>query len=277
MLNKFIGEMSHQRFLGGCSCVIIPRQESSCQLGILSDANKEHHMSKLLAIDTSTDACSVALYSDGEIFDIHEVIPRQHSARLFSMLQELLPSGDLRAQGVEAIAYASGPGSFTGLRIAASAVQGLAFANQLPAIPVSSLACQAQTAFRQGLVFSGQTVLSMLDARINEVYWAVYRFENDLPVLEQGPHVCAPQSVRPNSMNELVGVGGGLTYVSLLPEHVAACLSAVNVDLLPSARDLIPLALEELTANRVQQASDVAPVYVREEISWKKLADQGKQ
>jgi tRNA threonylcarbamoyladenosine biosynthesis protein TsaB len=234
-------------------------------------------MSKLLAIDTSTDACSVALYLDGEILDIHEVIPRQHSARLFPMLQELLPNGNLRAQGIEAIAYASGPGSFTGLRIAASAVQGLAFANQLPAIPISSLACQAQTAFRQGLVSSGQTVLSMLDARINEVYWAVYRLENELPVLEQGPHVCAPESVCPNNVGEFVGVGGGLAYAALLPEHVAASLSAVNVDVLPSARDLIPLALQGLTGNKVQQASDVAPVYVREEISWKKLAEQGKQ
>ena len=97
-------------------------------------------MTGILAIDTATDACSVAAFVDGQIRELHEVIPRQHSQRLFGMLRELLPSGDLRSQGIGAIAYGCGPGSFTGLRIAASAVQGLAYANELPAVSISSLA-----------------------------------------------------------------------------------------------------------------------------------------
>ncbi|MCL4104007.1 UNVERIFIED_CONTAM: hypothetical protein GTU68_034869 [Idotea baltica] len=232
-------------------------------------------MTKLLAIDTSTDACSVALYSDGEIFDIYEVIPRQHSSRLFSMLHELLPSGDLRSQGIDAIVYTSGPGSFTGLRIAASAVQGLAFANKLPAIPVSSLVCQAQTAFRLGLVSGGESILSMLDARIEEVYWAICTVNGGVAVLDQGPYVGAPQSVDANRQGALVGVGGGLAYAALLPDETP--LSAVHIDVLPSARDMIPMALEALRLNQMQQASDVTPMYVREEVSWKKLAEQGKR
>ena len=103
-------------------------------------------MKTILAIETATEACSVALWRDQQVQQCHEIAPRQHNQRLFAMLQELLPDGRLVQQGVDAIAYGCGPGSFTGLRIAASAVQGLAFASKLPAIAVSTLACQAQTA-----------------------------------------------------------------------------------------------------------------------------------
>jgi tRNA threonylcarbamoyladenosine biosynthesis protein TsaB len=109
-------------------------------------------MTAILAIETATDACSVALYRDGHYSQRHEVLPRQHNQRLFSMLGELLPAGSLRDQGIDALAYGCGPGSFTGLRIAASAVQGLAFASNLPALPVSTLACQVATALRQGSI-----------------------------------------------------------------------------------------------------------------------------
>ncbi|MFV0278791.1 MAG: tRNA (adenosine(37)-N6)-threonylcarbamoyltransferase complex dimerization subunit type 1 TsaB, partial [Parahaliea sp.] len=82
-------------------------------------------MANILAIDTSTDVCSVALLENGVITECHEIIPRQHSQRLFGMLAELLPDGRLREQGIDAVAYGEGPGSFTGLRVCASAVQGL--------------------------------------------------------------------------------------------------------------------------------------------------------
>ena len=98
------------------------------------------------------------------------------------MLRELLADGDLRKHGIEAIAWGCGPGSFTGLRIAASAVQGLAFTNDLPVVAISTLACQAQTAYREGLVVEGECVLSTLDARINEIYAAPYRIEGGLAV-----------------------------------------------------------------------------------------------
>ena len=134
-------------------------------------------MPGILAIETATEACSVALWRDGDLKQSHDVTPRQHSQRLFGMLRELLPDGQLRDHGVDVIAYGSGPGSFTGLRIAASAVQGLAFASSLPAVPVSTLACQAQTAQRLGLVQEGDCVFSALDARINEIYHATYRID----------------------------------------------------------------------------------------------------
>lgn len=234
-------------------------------------------MTTILAIDTATDACSVALYRDGHYSERYEVIPRQHSRRLLPMLQELLPSGDLRSQGVEAIAYGSGPGSFTGLRIAASAVQGLAFANELPAIGVSTLACQVQGAMRLGLVQSGDAVLSMLDARINEVYWALFGIDEGLVQQREGTRVCHPAEVIiDRSIERLHGVGAGFCYRQEMSESVQLRLLSHSVDVLPSARDLIPLALEKYSRGETQRAQEVLPVYIREEVSWKKLAEQGK-
>jgi tRNA threonylcarbamoyladenosine biosynthesis protein TsaB len=234
-------------------------------------------MTNILAIDTSTDACSVALYMGGQTSELHEVTPRQHSQRLFSMLRELLPNGNLREQGVDAIAYANGPGSFTGLRIAASAVQGLAFANDLPAIPVSTLACQSQTALRTGLVGPGDTVLSLLDARMSEVYWALYSFEEQLATAIQEPVVSSPQSIVIEQYHaQLHAVGGGLRYLDSLPSELVSSLKVADEHLLPHARDLIPLAIAQYALGHVQDAVDVAPLYVREEVSWKKISEQGK-
>ena len=234
-------------------------------------------MTTILAIDTATDACSVALYCDGQYSDLYEVIPRQHSRRLMPMLKELIGCGDLRAQGVDAIAYGSGPGSFTGLRIAASAVQGLAYANKLPAIPVSTLSCQVQTALRLGVIGRDDVVLSMLDARINEVYWSIVSLEDGRIVSELKPVVCAPSEVcRDGETVTLKGVGNGFNSLSELPEPIRERLQSVFVDVLPSARDLIPIAVERFSNGEVQRANEVLPVYVRDEVSWKKLAEQGK-
>jgi len=234
-------------------------------------------MTGILAIETATDACSVAVFVDGQYQQRHEVIPRQHSQRLFGMLQELLPSGDLRAHGIEAIAYGCGPGSFTGLRIAASAVQGLAYASGLPAVAVSSLACQVQTALRRGQVHSRDTVLSTIDARINEVYGAVYCFRQGLAVLQQGPWASAPADIPVMNAQSLRAVGNGCRFLDKFPPAVRAVLQSSVKQLLPEARDLVPLALEKLRCGDIQSPPQVQPVYVRNEISWKKLSQQGKQ
>lgn len=234
-------------------------------------------MTTILAIDTATDACSVALYDEGEYRDLYEVIPRQHSRRLLPMLQQLLPSGKLREQGIDAIAYGSGPGSFTGLRIAASAVQGLAFANDLPALPVSTLAGQVQTALREQRVAEGDHVLSMLDARINEVYWQEFQIRDGLAECSAGVRVTSPGDVRVETdVAEVYGVGSGFNYLETLDVILKERLTAVHVDVLPSARDLVPLALALFSRGHCQRPNEVLPVYVREEVSWKKLSEQGK-
>jgi tRNA threonylcarbamoyladenosine biosynthesis protein TsaB len=234
-------------------------------------------MTGILAIDTATEACSVAVYVNGEYREVYEVIPRQHSQRLFAMLQSLLPDGRLRDHGIDAIAYSCGPGSFTGLRIGASAVQGLAYTAGLPVIPVSTLALQAQTALRLGLVNADEAVLSILDARINEVYYALCRFAGGVAAVEEGPVACGADSVVVDaSITTLAAVGSGCRFVEELSGELRSRLRVTAPDLLPSARDLVPGAMAALARGELQKPQEVQPVYVRDEINWKKLPEQGR-
>lgn len=234
-------------------------------------------MTGILAIDTATEACSVAVYVNGEYREVYEVIPRQHSQRLFAMLQSLLPDGRLRDHGIDAIAYSCGPGSFTGLRIGASAVQGLAYTAGLPVIPVSTLALQAQTALRLGLVNADEAVLSILDARINEVYYALCRFPRGVAAVEEGPVACGADSVVVDaSITTLAAVGSGCRFVEELSGELRSRLRVTAPDLLPSARDLVPGAMAALARGELQKPQEVQPVYVRDEINWKKLPEQGR-
>lgn len=236
------------------------------------------YMTGILAIDTATDACSVAVYLDGEYRERYQVIPRQHSQRLFAMLGELLNPGDLREQGIDAIAYSEGPGSFTGLRIAASAVQGLAYASGLPAIGISTLALQAQTALRTGVADAAQNVLSLIDARINELYFAPCRFAGGLAVLQAAPRISAPQQLHPlDGYENLHAIGSGCALAHSMPRETRNQLWQLSPEVLPAARDLVPLALERLQRGDKQTAQQVRPVYLRDEIGWKKLAEQGRK
>ena len=235
-------------------------------------------MKAILAIETATEACSVALYRGGDYRQCHEVVPRQHNQRLFVMLSELLARGSLRDQGVEALAYGSGPGSFTGLRIAASAVQGLAYASELPVVPVSTLACQAATAQRHGLADGEHLVLSTIDARINEIYWAFFDISGAAPSMLAGPFATPPEQVMlPAGVVAVDVVGSGARYLDRLPTELRDSIAAVHPDLLPEARDLVPLAISSLDRSEWQTSLEVRPVYVRDEINWKKLGEQGKR
>lgn len=234
-------------------------------------------MTGVLALETATDACSVAVLREGVYTERHSVAPRRHSQLLFAMLGELLPGGNLIEKGIELLAYGCGPGSFTGLRIAASAVQGLAYSCNIPAVAVSTLSVMAQTALRQGIVDAASTVLCTLDARINEVYTAVYAFENNTAVLREGPWACAPAALAPSGTEPLCAVGSGCLFLDQFPRSLQTRIQTCVPDLLPSARDLVPLALEKYLRGEIQTPRNVQPVYVRDEISWKKLAEQGRR
>jgi tRNA threonylcarbamoyladenosine biosynthesis protein TsaB len=233
-------------------------------------------MTGILAIETATDACSVAVYREGKITQRHSAAPRQHSQLIFSMLDELLGRGNLKAQGIEIIAYGCGPGSFTGLRIAASLVQGLAYSSALPAVPVSTLATLAQGALRRNLVNHDQLVLCLLDARINEIYSAAFGFEAGVAVMREGPFATAPADASFNGSDDLIAVGDGCRYLEQLPPLLQARVHSTAPGLLPDATDMIPLALANVRRGTIQTARDVQPVYVRDEITWKKLAQQGR-
>jgi tRNA threonylcarbamoyladenosine biosynthesis protein TsaB len=246
-------------------------------MGMGHPSGIESDMTGILAIETATDACSVAVSVAGQIRDRYAIAPRRHSQLLFTMLEELLPGGNLADLGIQAIAYGCGPGSFTGLRVAASAVQGLAYSCDLPAIAVSTLTVMAQSAWRQGNVGAGDTVLCTIDARINEVYSAVYAYEDNLAVLREGPWACAPADLSPADCGPLCAVGSGCHFLDQFPLWLRAKIRSSAPDVLPAARDMIPLALAKFQCGEFQSPRQVQPVYVRDEISWKKLHEQGRR
>ena len=236
-------------------------------------------MTNILALDTATDACSVALSLNGEVQALCEQIPRQHNQRVFAQLDTLLAGQSPAERGIEALAYTHGPGSFTGLRIAASVMQGLAFAEKLPVVGVSTLACIAQGAWRRGELGKNQSALVILDARLNEIYWGLYQLQQGLaqPVLPDAVSAPAlmPASIAGQDL-PLVAIGNGLKYIGQMPGRVTAAIAARHPDSRPDSRDLLPLAEAALARGEFHSALNVHPVYLRNEISWKKVHEQGR-
>jgi tRNA threonylcarbamoyladenosine biosynthesis protein TsaB len=125
-------------------------------------------MTTLLALDTATEACSVAVLHDGRVHSHYEVIPRLHAQRLLPMIKQIMAEAGAPLSAIDAIAFGRGPGAFTGVRIAIGVVQGLAFGLDRPVLPVSNLAVLAQGAYR---LHGARQVAAAIDARMDEVYW----------------------------------------------------------------------------------------------------------
>lgn len=157
---------------------------------------------RILAIDTATEACSVALWNDGTVNAHFELCPREHTQRILPMVQDILTTSGTSLTDINALAYGRGPGSFTGVRISIGIAQGLALGAELPMIGVSTLMTMAQGAWRK----NGATrVLAAIDARMGEVYWAEYqRDENGIWHGEETEAVLKPELVH-ERMQQLSG------------------------------------------------------------------------
>jgi len=144
-------------------------------------------------------------------------------------------------------------------------------------VGVSTLITQAQTALRENRVTADQYVLSMVDANVGEIYWSLVAFEHGIAREVHPPAVCAPeQLLLPESADRVVAIGSGLDYGDRLPAATRACIIAQIADISPQARDVIPVAEEMYQAGQILSPANIQPVYVRKEISWKKLSEQGK-
>src|SRR5688500_11990575 len=163
-------------------------------------------MAIILALDTSTEACSCALFINGVIAEDFEYCPRQHAQRILPMIHALMARHEVGFAQIDAIAFGRGPGSFTGLRIAAGVAQGIAFAADLPAIPVSTLAAIALDVHES---LPATYVMSTLDARIDEIYWGLFRFEDGLPVLLDQEYLCKPEDMKTSNIEKLEAVSAG--------------------------------------------------------------------
>lgn len=223
-------------------------------------------MPTILALDTSTEACSCAVLHEGVIHERHELVPRQHAQLLLPMLQQLLRDLGLAFSNLDAIAFGKGPGSFTGLRIAAGVTQGIAFGANLPVIPVSTLAALAL----QGAGERDSVVFSCLDARIEEVYWGWYRVHQGRPELLGEERLCQPEllpTTLPEQGMHVIAAGNGLNYRPRMPTALTAHFSSALDQLLPRSRDIAKIAAQLWEQGHTIAPDAVNPVYLRDKVT----------
>jgi len=218
---------------------------------------------KILALDTSTNACSAALLLDNESIQRHQIAPQEHSNLILPMIDELMAEAGISLSALDAIAFGRGPGSFVGVRIAASVTQGIAFASELPVVAVSSLAALAQgTDIEKTLV--------AFDARMAEVYWGAYsRNEQNIVELLATEVVCKPEEVNYPQKTELVswiGIGTGWeSYKEALSKRLPEVVVKSNI-LYPEAKNIAILGAYNFRLGDIIGAKDVRPVYIRDQV-----------
>ena len=216
---------------------------------------------KILALDTSTDYCSVAL-AVGADTQVREMRAGQsHSSLLLRMIDELMSASGLRLQDLDAIAYGEGPGSFTGLRIACGVVQGLALGADVPVVGVGPLLAMAAAT-------RAPSVVCCVDARVHEIYHAAYRCGATAGAVVHEPSVCAPAAAPELEGDEWLGCGSGFAaYGSVLQQRYAGQLAAVEPDRYPHAREIAALAAPMIARGEVSSAENAVPVYLRDKVA----------
>lgn len=224
-------------------------------------------MSTILAIDTSTEACSVALLYQNEITHDFLVSARDHTKQILPMVDKILKQSDCLLSQVDAIAFGQGPGSFTGVRIGIGVAQGLALGIDRPMIGVSTLMTLAQGALRLN---QAKNVIAAIDARMNEVYLGQYQYVNEQWQDMIDECVIAPEKVadkvKRKCTDDYYSAGTGWqTYPEMLTDIKSSDL------LLPHAQDLIVIANQKWQRQELVNVEDVEPTYLRNEVTWKKL------
>jgi tRNA threonylcarbamoyladenosine biosynthesis protein TsaB len=216
----------------------------------------------ILAIDTSTEACSAALLrADGAIFDRFEIAPRQHARLLPAMMAEVIEAAGLEKTDISYCAFANGPGAFTGIRIAAAQAQGVGIALGIPLLPVSTLAVLAQVALDR---HACHRPLAALDARMDEIYWAVY--ERDAAGLARLSGRESLDRVADIEIDAAVDFGIGHGWVEALRPRAGFELSP---GLFPHARSLARLALPAARGGQGVDAAGVSINYLRNRVAEK--------
>ncbi|WP_341581433.1 tRNA (adenosine(37)-N6)-threonylcarbamoyltransferase complex dimerization subunit type 1 TsaB [Marinobacter metalliresistant] len=232
---------------------------------------------KLLALDTSSEGCSAALLVDGEISERFELAPRGHTRLLMPMVRELLLAQGLVPEDLDVLAFACGPGSFTGLRIATGVVQGLAWGLDIPVVPVSSLEAVALGAIETldipGHSIPGHSGIAVaFDARMGEVYWGCFECRAGIPVLLGEEQVCLPSDVAlPSGPDHWYGVGQGWQYRSGMPSAITGQVETIDEALVLRASWVARLAAIGYRQGKAVPAEQAQPVYIRDEVAWKKL------
>ncbi len=222
---------------------------------------------KLLAVETSTEACSAALFIDGKVSERYELAPKEHTKLILPMIDSLMTEAGLKPQQLDALAFSRGPGSFTGVRISTGVIQGIALGADLPVVPVSTLAAIAQEFFDHN---DDNVAYVAMDARMSEIFWGVYRRDAEGYAELIGLEAVTPagQVAFPDLVGVGIGSGWGV-YPQELMSRLAGLVSHYDADKLPRAG-----AIARLGARGFEQGMAVAvelamPVYLRDKVAKK--------
>lgn len=217
----------------------------------------------ILALDTSTEYCSLALWLDGEVNSQDILAGQRHSELLLPMLQAMLTEAGITLKQIDGIAFGAGPGSFTGLRIACGVAQGLAFAQDLPVIGVITLEAMAQR-------IDAPRVLTALDARMGEIYFAAYEKKKTGWSPLHAPLLCSPDAAPSVAGDAWIGGGSGfVAYEAILSGVYAGQLQQVVPNCYPRASDIAQLAVEKFLNGEGVAPERAAPVYLRNKVALK--------
>ncbi|MCG8395004.1 MAG: tRNA (adenosine(37)-N6)-threonylcarbamoyltransferase complex dimerization subunit type 1 TsaB [Pseudomonadales bacterium] len=218
-------------------------------------------MTRILALETAGETCSVALMDGGRVLEHFEQAPRRQTERVLPMVEAVLAESQLKLRQLDGIAFGHGPGAFTGVRVAAAVTQGLAFAADLPVIGISTLAACALSAQTET---PHAHVIATFDARMGEVYLGAYQCHDNFarPVFADG-------LFRPDALPELpkqdwMIVGSGLVYQEQLVDAYGA--SRCVADVHPHAKAVAQLALSGFERGEGVSADQAQPVYLRDQV-----------
>jgi len=236
-------------------------------------------MPNYLAIDASTEACSVALIFNETAFFEFEICPQSHSLVLLPMVDRLLKEAGCQLSDLDGLVFGQGPGSFTGVRIGVGVAQGLACSADLPVVGVSTLQAMAQQAYDK---YQQHDVIATIDARMSEIYAGLYR-ANDKGIMTAVVQetVIAPDKLADylsehlsehlsEASNLAYGVGTGWDAYQLELASLKSNEGSPEI-LFPDAQSMLQIALPEFAQGNTVVAQDAQPVYVRDTVSWKKL------
>jgi tRNA threonylcarbamoyladenosine biosynthesis protein TsaB len=229
---------------------------------------------RILGLDTATEACSAALWLDGRILQREVEVDRGHADLILTMIDELLAEAGTALSAFDAIAFGRGPGSFTGVRLAASVTQGLAFGAGVPVVPVSDLRAVAQRLASRAADSSAAARHALVcnDARMKEVYWACFELgASGLMQPVGGEHVGKPEDVRlPEvwmAVASVCGAGRGFAAYPELRVNLSTQLGTVDEKLLPSAIEIVIVGAAEAAAGRLMSPESAVPTYLRDDVA----------
>jgi tRNA threonylcarbamoyladenosine biosynthesis protein TsaB len=230
-------------------------------------------MSNILVFDASSAWCSVALHVNGVLYSVAEMQPRKHAQLIMPMIEDVCNRASIKPVEIDGIAFGKGPGSFTGLRIATSVAQGLSLATGARLYGVSSLKALAWQGMKQ--LSTNEQVLAIMNAHMGEVFYGAYRNTEQGLVAVIDDSLAKPAQVNLTAlkMSQWTGVGDGFQFTSELPSNITD-LKGVHEDTYPMAESMMDLALDAWGKNYFTAAELQQPVYLRDTVAWKKLAEQ---